>query len=90
MSIISYKMNYSKIYLTNMNWDIFGYIGTVLVLYSFTIENIYKLRTINSIGSIFWIVYGVGIMAWPTIIVNGCVLMIHTYWFIKHRKEWQR
>jgi hypothetical protein len=70
--------------------DIFGYIGTVLILYSFTIENIYKLRLINSIGSVFWIIYGLGISAGPTILVNSCVLCIHTYWFIKKRKEWQK
>jgi hypothetical protein len=34
----------------------------------------------------FWIVYGIGIIAWPTIIVNSCVLAIHSYWFYKHRK----
>ncbi len=73
-----------------MNWEIFGYIGTVIVLYSFLIESIYRLRLINSIGSIFWIVYGLGIIAWPTIIVNSGVLMIHSIWFIKHRKEWLR
>jgi hypothetical protein len=67
--------------------DIFGYIGTILILYSFTIENIYKLRLINSIGSVFWIVYGIGIMAGPTILVNSCVLCIHTYWFIKHKTK---
>jgi hypothetical protein len=70
--------------------DIFGYIGTVLILYSFTIENIYKLRLINSIGSVFWIIYGIGISAGPTVLVNSCVLCIHTYWFIKKRKEWQK
>ena len=67
--------------------DIFGYIGTILILYSFTIENIYKLRLINSIGSVFWIVYGIGIIAGPTILVNSCVLCIHTYWFIKHKRK---
>ena len=67
--------------------DIIGYIGMALILYSFTIENMYKLRLVNSIGSIVWIVYGLGIMAGPTILVNSCVLCIHTYWFIKHRKK---
>jgi NADH:ubiquinone oxidoreductase subunit 6 (subunit J) len=67
--------------------DIIGYIGTILILYSFTIENIFKLRLVNSIGSIVWIIYGLGIMAGPTIVVNSCVLCIHTYWFIKHRKK---
>ena len=70
-----------------MNWEIFGYIGTVLILISFLIENVFKLRLVNSIGAIFWMVYGLGIMALPTIVVNFCVLVIHTFWFIKHRKK---
>jgi len=70
-----------------MNWEIFGYIGTVLILLSFLIENVFKLRLVNSIGAIFWMVYGLGIMAMPTIVVNFCVLVIHIIWFIKHRKK---
>jgi len=67
--------------------DIIGYIGMALILYSFTIENMYKLRLVNSIGSMVWIVYGIGIWAGPTILVNSCVLMIHLYWFYKNRKK---
>lgn len=67
--------------------DIFGYIGTVLILYSFTIESMKRLRIVNSIGSVFWIVYGVSISANPTILVNSCVLCIHLWWFIKNRKR---
>ena len=67
--------------------DIIGYIGMAIILYSFTIENIYKLRLMNSIGSIVWIVYGLGIMAGPTIMVNSSVLAIHLHWFYKNRKR---
>jgi hypothetical protein len=70
-----------------MIWEIYGYIGTVLVLGSFLIENIFRLRLVNTIGSIFWIIYGLGISAGPTIVVNSCVILIHLYWFHKHRKE---
>ena len=70
-----------------MNWEIFGYIGTVLILYSFTIENVYRLRFINTLGAIFWIIYGIGIMAKPTILVNFFVILIHLHWFFKHRKD---
>ena len=66
--------------------DIIGYIGMVLILYSFTITDMRKLRLVNSIGSIFWIIYGLGIMAGPTIMVNSCVLCIHLHWFYKNRK----
>jgi hypothetical protein len=71
-----------------MSWEIFGYIGTVLILSSFLVENISRLRLINTIGAIFWIIYGVGISASPTIVVNSCVIIIHLTWFYKHRKEW--
>jgi hypothetical protein len=67
--------------------DIIGYIGMTIILYSFTIENMYKLRLVNSIGSMVWIVYGLGIMAGPTILVNSCVLCIHLHWFYKNRKK---
>jgi 4-amino-4-deoxy-L-arabinose transferase-like glycosyltransferase len=70
-----------------MNWEIFGYIGTVLILVSFLIENVFKLRLVNTIGAIFWLVYGIGIMAKPTIIVNLAVIIIHGIWFIKQKKE---
>jgi len=70
-----------------MNWEIFGYIGTVLILVSFLIENVFKLRLVNTIGAIFWLVYGIGIMAKPTIVVNSAVIIIHGIWFIKQKKE---
>ena len=70
-----------------MNWEIFGYIGTVLVLGSFLVEDIFKLRVVNTIGSAFWIIYGVGTSAQPTIIVNICMICIHMWWFIKHYRK---
>ena len=71
-----------------INWEIFGYIGTALILISFLIENVFKLRLVNTVGAVFWIIYGIGISAGPTIVVNSCVIIIHLYWFYKHRKDW--
>jgi hypothetical protein len=70
-----------------MSWEIFGYIGTVLILISFLIENVFKLRLINTIGALFWLIYGIGIMAKPTIVVNFAVIIIHSIWFIKQKKQ---
>ena len=70
-----------------MSWEIFGYIGTVLVLGSFLIEDIFRLRLVNTIGAIFWLVYGLGTWAMPTIVVNFCMILIHTFWFIKKNKK---
>ena len=67
--------------------DIFGWIGTALVLFSFTLSDIVKLRIVNAIGSIAWIVYGIQTGIIPTIFVNTCVLIIHSIWLIKNKKQ---
>ena len=77
--------NYNSLLQMN-GWEIFGYIGTALILLSFLIENVYKLRLVNLIGAVFWVTYGIGIMARPSIVVNLCVIVIHIHWFYKHRK----
>jgi hypothetical protein len=71
-----------------INWEIFGYIGTALILTSFLIEDIFKLRLVNTVGAVFWIIYGLGISAGPTIVVNSCVIIIHLIWFYRHRNKW--
>ena len=65
--------------------DILGWIGTALILYSFTLNDIKKLRIVNMIGSIAWILYGIQTGIMPTIFVNVCVLIIHAVWLYKNR-----
>jgi hypothetical protein len=67
-------------------WDIFGYIAAIIVIISFAIENNLKLRLCNTIGCIFWIIYGIGINSLPTIMVNSCIIMVHFRWFWKNSK----
>jgi hypothetical protein len=67
--------------------DIFGWIGTALVLFSFTLNDIVKLRVVNALGSIAWIVYGIQTQIIPTIFVNMCILIIHSIWLIKNKKQ---
>ncbi len=67
--------------------DILGWIGTALILYSFTLNNIKKLRIVNAIGSIAWIGYGIQTGIPPTIFVNSCVLIIHLHWLLKNKAK---
>ena len=66
--------------------QIFGWLGTFFTLYSFTLNDVMKLRLVNSIGSVLWIVYGIQTHTTPTIVVNGCVLIIHSVWFVKNKR----
>ncbi len=67
--------------------DILGWIGTGLILYSFTLNNIRKLRIVNAIGSVAWIGYGIQTGIMPTIFVNVCVLIIHLHWLLKNKAK---
>ncbi len=67
--------------------DILGWIGTALILYSFTLNDIRKLRIVNAIGSIAWITYGIQTGIMPTIFVNVCVLLIHLHWLIRNKSN---
>jgi cell division protein FtsW (lipid II flippase) len=65
--------------------DILGWIGTGLILYSFTLNDIKKLRIVNMFGSMAWITYGIQTGIMPTIFVNVCVLIIHAHWLIRNK-----
>ena len=66
--------------------DLLGWIATAVVVASFAIQDVRKLRIINMIGSILWIAYGFLKQDNPVIFVNISIILMHTYWFIKNRK----
>jgi hypothetical protein len=66
--------------------DVLGWIATAVVVGSFAIQDVRKLRIINMIGSMLWIAYGFLKQDNPIIFVNISIIIMHTYWFIKNKK----
>ena len=66
--------------------DVLGWIATAVVVGSFAIQDVRKLRIVNMIGSILWIAYGFLKQDNPIIFVHISIILMHTYWFIKNRK----
>ena len=64
-----------------------GWIATAVVVGSFAIQDVKKLRIINTAGSLLWIAYGFLKQDNPVIFVNISIVLMHTYWFIKNRKS---
>ncbi len=60
-----------------------GYTGSALVLVSFLMVSVVKLRVVNSIGSIIFTVYAFIIHSYPTAIMNLCLVMINIYYLVK-------
>ena len=59
--------------------ELFGYLGSVLVLVSMLMTSVVRLRIINLIGSAIFATYAVLIRSYPTALLNGCLVVINIY-----------
>ena len=57
--------------------EIFGYIGTALVLLSFTMRGIKWLRILNIAGSIISMTYAIIMNTMPVAVLNGSLILIN-------------
>jgi hypothetical protein len=67
-----------------------GYAASVFLIISFLLKDQKKLRAINLIGCIFFVIYGFRLnYAWPIIIPNTIIAFTQVYhlWFIPMKKE---
>ena len=64
-----------------------GYLGSFLVLVSFLMVSVFKLRVVNSIGSIIFTVYALIIKSYPTAIMNMCLVLINVYYLVKMSRK---
>ena len=60
-----------------------GYLGSTLVLVSFLMASVFKLRIVNTVGSCIFTVYALIIHSYPTAIMNACLVIINVYYLIK-------
>jgi hypothetical protein len=57
--------------------EVFGYISMIVVLVSMMMENIKRLRIINSIACAMFMFYGYHHQAYPVVLMNACVIIIN-------------
>ena len=67
--------------------EIIGYIGSALVLVSFLMASVVKLRVVNAVGSGIFAVYALIIHSYPTMIMNICLVLINLYYLWKLRNS---
>lgn len=64
---------------TAMFIEIFGYIGSFLVVISMLMSSVVKLRFINTIGSTISLIYAFICGAFPLALMNACLIVINVY-----------
>ena len=67
----------------NIYLEIFGYIGTALVIISMMMTSIHKLRIFNICGAIISAIYSAFYQAWPIVVLNICLITINVFHLIK-------
>ena len=63
----------------NLYVDFLGYMGTLLLFVSMTMNSIQKLRLLNILGSVFTIVYSIIISAFPIVLLNLGLALLNAY-----------
>ncbi len=63
--------------------ELVGYMAMALLLVSFMMKDVTKLRIINSFGCAFFVAYGVMLVtSWPIIITNSAIISINLYYLL--------
>ena len=65
--------------------EIFGYIGSGLVVVSMLMSSVVRLRVINTIGSVIFMIYALIIRSYPTALMNLCLVTINIYQLMRLR-----
>ncbi|MFW6019372.1 MAG: GNAT family N-acetyltransferase [Bacteroidales bacterium] len=69
-----------------MNWmEWIGYAASAFILLSMLMTSIVKLRFINLIGSLLFVVYGLLIEAYPVAFMNFFIALVNIYYIIRIR-----
>lgn len=63
--------------------ELIGYVGSALIVISFTMKRLVPLRIISMTAAIITGIYGVMIAAWPVIITNAVVVVIHSVYLYR-------
>ena len=71
---------------THVMVELVGYVGSALVLVSFLMTSVVKLRLINMAGGVVCTAYSLVIHAYPTAIMNTCLVLINFYYLMRIRK----
>lgn len=71
-------------------YELIGYAGSLLVAVSLMMKSLVRLRAINMIGAVFFIVYGLLIGAAPVAFLNGLILCVNLYnlWQMWQQKDY--
>ena len=67
-------------------YEIIGIVATLFIIASFLTKDLIKVRIVNLVGSVIFIVYGVLIHSWSTAILNAVMIIVHLVYLLRKEK----
>ncbi|MBQ7564914.1 MAG: YgjV family protein [Lachnospiraceae bacterium] len=64
---------------TGLLIELFGYLGSVLVVISMLMTSVKRLRIVNTVGSVIFTIYALIIKTYTTAVLNACLVVINLY-----------
>ncbi len=70
-----------------MKYELFGILGTILILIGFLSDSEKKIRIFDMAGSALFVTYGILIGAYSNILLNGILILVHIFKMRKMRRK---
>lgn len=68
-----------------MNTEIIGMIATAFIVIGFMFSSERKIRIINAVGAVLYVVYGILIHSYSNIVLNSILVAVHLYKLIQQK-----
>lgn len=68
-----------------MEW--LGIAGTLFIILAFTMNGERKIRVLDLIGALLFVVYGVTIHSFSTVLLNVVLVVVQAYKLLRRRSE---
>ena len=68
-----------------MNTEIIGMIATAFIVIGFMFSSERKIRIINALGAVLYVVYGILIHSYSNIVLNSILVAVHLYKLIQQK-----
>ena len=69
-----------------MKYEILGTIASCVIMLAFVLNGEKRIRIVDLIGAVLFIVYGVLIKSFSVVFLNGCLTFVQIYKLLKLRK----
>ncbi len=63
--------------------DLLGYAAMAVLMISFLLKDMQKLRLVNSVACLLFVIYGLMLPSYPIVISNAFIVCVNVYYLLK-------